>query len=386
MLVVIFIFTLSACNSKDTSPNIDTSPPTQSEEIIKPENYSTVLLIRINPHFKLYLDENNNVLALEPINEDAKSFSDSIDFENKSIETVIGNIVEQANEKGFIKENAIIDFEIAEKQEKISNNDILTNAISAAQSKAKELNIEIKTQIKENIEENSSETENTETSKPTISKTTHTHSYSNANCITPQKCSCGQTKGSALGHKWQVATCKAPKTCSVCKATEGNVAEHKYDKFVCTLCGFKDEEGIATATNPRLSFKPKTYTTKYSDDYLTEIGLFVSTITFGETMGWSGDMYWSTEYINSPHFPKDEYKDIMSQEYIVYNSNKYYLFTGSGDSCVDWSYELTDKYIIVFDKGQQILKFTLNLDGTLYVVDSKETSGHLKILVGTTLI
>jgi hypothetical protein len=227
----------------------------------------------------------------------------------------------------------------------------------------------------------------TVTSTPSVtSKPNHTHTFANATCTEPKKCSCGQTKGSALGHKWQEATCKAPKTCSVCKATEGNIAEHKYDKFICTLCGFKDEEGIATATNPRLSFKPKTYTTKYSDDYLTEIGLFVSTITFGETMGWSGDMYWSTEYINSPRFPKDEYKDIMSQEHIVYNSNKYYLYTGSGESCVDWSYELTDKYIIVFDKGQQILKFTLNLDGTLYVVDSKKTSGHLKILVGTTLI
>lgn len=225
-----------------------------------------------------------------------------------------------------------------------------------------------------------------QTSKPEESKSTHIHEFSAATCTAPQKCLCGETKGSALGHKWQEATCKSPKTCNVCKATEGTNAKHKYENYVCVYCGSKDEEGIAIATNPRLSFKPKMYTTKYSDDYLTEIGLFVSTITFGETMGWSGRMYWSTEYINSPHFPKDEYKDIMSQEYIVYNGNKYYLFTGSGDSCVDWSYELTDKYIIVFEKGQQILKFTLNLDGTLYVVESKETGGHLEILVGTTLI
>ena len=35
------------------------------------------------------------------------------------------------------------------------------------------------------------------------SSNTHTHSYSDATCTEPAKCSCGATKGSALGHtKW----------------------------------------------------------------------------------------------------------------------------------------------------------------------------------------
>lgn len=99
-----------------------------------------------------------------------------------------------------------------------------------------------------------------ETSKP--STPTHTHSYSNATCTEPAKCSCGatdgnalghkysnatcteakkcsrcgETSGKALGHKWQEATCKAPKTCSVCKTTEGNLGNHKYTNGKCNYC------------------------------------------------------------------------------------------------------------------------------------------------------
>lgn len=75
-------------------------------------------------------------------------------------------------------------------------------------------------------------------SEPT--STTHTHTYSAATCTTPAKCSCGATQGSALGHKWINATCTTPKTCSVCKITEGTVAEHTYNDGVCTVCGKSD--------------------------------------------------------------------------------------------------------------------------------------------------
>ena len=41
---------------------------------------------------------------------------------------------------------------------------------------------------------------------------------------TPQECV----------HEWVDATCKAPKTCSKCKATEGGVSDHKYSEATCT--------------------------------------------------------------------------------------------------------------------------------------------------------
>lgn len=267
ILTLTLVFALSACNDKKTASNTDPNVSTSSETFVKPENYASVLLVSINPQFKLYLDESNNVLAVEPVNEDAKSFSRDIDFENKSIETVIGNIVEQANENGFIKENVTVNFEIVEQKDGINNGDILSKAVSAANKKATELKIEIKAKIKEShnsqtTETNSENTQTEENSKPTTSsktqettkkeestskpitttkptessKPTHTHNFSAATCTSPQKCSCGVTEGTALGHKWSEATCKSPKTCSVCKKTEGNLTSHIYEGVYCVNC------------------------------------------------------------------------------------------------------------------------------------------------------
>ena len=71
----------------------------------------------------------------------------------------------------------------------------------------------------------------------------HTHSYSDATCISPKKCSCGLTDGTALGHQFSSATCTSPKICSRCGATSGNAIGHSYaaancnSPKTCTRCG-----------------------------------------------------------------------------------------------------------------------------------------------------
>ena len=62
----------------------------------------------------------------------------------------------------------------------------------------------------------------------------HVHSWSDATCTDPQKCSCGETQGDALGHdlvdvEGQAADCQNPgytayKDCSRCDYTEGKEA------------------------------------------------------------------------------------------------------------------------------------------------------------------
>ena len=48
-----------------------------------------------------------------------------------------------------------------------------------------------------------------------------------ATCTAPKTCSvCKATEGEALGHTWVNATCTTPKTCSVCGATEGAALGH----------------------------------------------------------------------------------------------------------------------------------------------------------------
>lgn len=93
-----------------------------------------------------------------------------------------------------------------------------------------------KTSSKPSNNINSKPTNNT-SSKP--SSSVHTHSYSNATCTKPATCSCGATKGTALGHSWKGATCKIAKTCNRCGQTEGSKLNHSYKNEKCTMCGEK---------------------------------------------------------------------------------------------------------------------------------------------------
>ena len=55
------------------------------------------------------------------------------------------------------------------------------------------------------------------------------HSWVDASCTAPKTCSvCGATEGEKAGHSWQAATCSTPKLCTVCNATEGNALGHAY--------------------------------------------------------------------------------------------------------------------------------------------------------------
>ena len=55
------------------------------------------------------------------------------------------------------------------------------------------------------------------------------HVVTPATCTEPETCSCGLTKGEALGHDWADATCTEPKTCKTCGATEGAPLGHSFE-------------------------------------------------------------------------------------------------------------------------------------------------------------
>ena len=109
----------------------------------------------------------------------------------------------------------------------------------------------------------------TQTTAPTVTtaptQTTapvHTHTYSDATCTAPATCSCGATKGSALGHDCTDATCTKPATCKTCGATEGSALGHDYSDATCTkpatckICRatkgtvLSHDYGTATCTKP----------------------------------------------------------------------------------------------------------------------------------------
>lgn len=84
--------------------------------------------------------------------------------------------------------------------------------------------------------DNSIDFEDTEiTSKPTNSTSSSSSNSSSQN-------------QSEHTHSWQSATCQAPKTCSICNATEGEKGNHKYTNGQCVYCGAS--ESVAEEEKP----------------------------------------------------------------------------------------------------------------------------------------
>lgn len=78
------------------------------------------------------------------------------------------------------------------------------------------------------------------------------HEWLAADCTAPKTCSlCKETEGDALGHAWQAAACEVPKTCSRCAVTEGSPLGHSWQDATCqapkscTLCGAEDGESLS---------------------------------------------------------------------------------------------------------------------------------------------
>lgn len=84
-----------------------------------------------------------------------------------------------------------------------------------------------------------------------VPATTHTHSWQNATCSTPQTCTtCGETTGQATGHQWLDATYDHPRTCSACGETEGSTLG--YPLVWCPIlerASSEEDVGIGTWTD-----------------------------------------------------------------------------------------------------------------------------------------
>lgn len=249
LLALILLFAFVACGNGGDTPSAGEEISGESEVVfVKPENYATVLTVTINPQFRLYLDADGIVLAVEPVNKDAEEVKEALSFENDNYEAVVEKIVTKSEEKGYIKDNAVINVEISEIKDTAVNTveilDKITVTVNQTATKL-EVTVEIKTEDKsavmEQPTEDATESATTEPQKtePTEAMTTVPtqckHTYKAATCTAPKTCSkCGATEGAAAGHNWKDATCIAPKTCKTCKATEGQAMGHSYKDATCT--------------------------------------------------------------------------------------------------------------------------------------------------------
>ncbi len=374
VLAISLIFLLTACGNKDTSStnsDLPVSSPTDTTAFVKPQNYASVLLVTINPQFRLYLDENSNVLAVEAVNQDAEAIKDSIIYENQNFEAVIKNIVATANNKGFIKEDANIDFEIVEQRdETINTADVLTNATAAANLAATELEITIKVntidiktpEISDNTEtqNTTSSTDNnssTTPSTPIESKPVHAHNFSNATCTEAKKCSCGVTEGSALGHNFENGKC------TVCSATDPNY----------TLTSLNNKNGTWTAV----------YIS--NDKYYSVALTIVGDLSIGVGVG---DPLSKMEQEIQDDIRKNKDHPDYKESYIVYEGKEYWSARGSNATLAPIVENGNTITLTALDESGAQIVFTRTDENTLTVKSCTQTFKDMveDIPVGTKLI
>lgn len=379
VLALTLIFVFAACGEKDISSpdNPDSSSSADVDGFVKPENYASVLLVTINPQFRIYLDATGTVLAVESVNKDAEKIQPDISFANEKFEKVIEKIVKKANENGFIKENSTIDFEITEnKNSDVNVTDILNEAVNVAKQTADSLEITIAIHAKnssvqtyasdiadinstdhvndQKVEQSNDSVGNkTEKDKHDEEKPTHTHKFSPATCTSPKKCVCGATEGAAQGHR--------------------------YINGSCNVCGAKDPNYVVSYTD--ITKKKGSWTMRCVSNntlYDASFTLYGTSADYGVGVGF-GDPF--------SGLPEDFQDDIRAEggdSYVVFDGVEYYIGRGDGDS-ISAVLE-TNNTVTLTDASGNKLILTRTSENTMKVKSSADVFAVLdKIPVGTEL-
>ena len=192
----------------------------------------------------------------------------------------------------------------------------------------------------------------------------------NATCTTDgytiNICSCGKKYTDNVvkaGHIWTEATCEKAKKCKRCGVEEGTTLEHNYVKYVCTMCGEKDEEGYALAIKPELHLKKGELYSQYKvksriNQYLDKGSLSITQHIFDENG--NGEKKIQLVFHTEPR----EGASGEDLKPYVYNGVTYYKVFEMIDIHF---YEIYGNDIVVFgeSKSNIITVFNFNLDGEL---------------------
>lgn len=213
LISLLVVFSFAACNNKQT----DSGSSSGGEAFIKPENYTSIVLVSINPQFRLYLNASGEVLALEPVNDDAKSIVENITAKSGNLDTVMESILSTAKDGGFVSDGVTVDLVITEiKSNDVDADSILTLAKTSADSSLR--NLEVSAEVKTSVSSDAFKGDSDSSSSDEVSG--HTHAFSEATCTEAKKCSCGETEGQALGHSYQNGVC------SRCQAKDPNAVSY----------------------------------------------------------------------------------------------------------------------------------------------------------------
>ncbi len=241
-LAAVLLLSLLGCNAAPEQKPTD--------GFVAPEDYVAVMVVTINPQFRLYLDAYGVVLAAEPMNDDAKAMEEKLEVVNKPVETAVKDLVTKAKDQGYVKENATVSLKLTEtKVENVNTEALLNNASNAVKEVSSVLDVTLDVQTEDVSTPEQPTDAPTEapteepTEAPTEAPTECPHNYADATCTAAKTCTvCGATEGKAKGHSYKDATCTAAKTCKTCGATDGKAKGHDYKEGVCSRCKAKDPD------------------------------------------------------------------------------------------------------------------------------------------------
>ena len=347
LLTLLVLLTLSACGGEAASSLVSEPASSvsqeQSADFVKPQNYASVLLVTINPQFRLYLDDAGTVLAVEPVNDDAKSMKDSISFENKKYETVVKELVVAASDKGFVKEDATINFEMTEsKVDAVQVAEILDKVTQSANQAATQLAITVTVKAEDKTESVSS----SQAASEEVSSA-HTHEFAAATCTEPKTCTCGQTEGKKLGHD--------------------------YKNGVCSRCNAKDPAASYTSVKEKKGIWSLEYA---ADNHYYDADLTLN--TFDGELGVSYDIGDALSAMS------EEMREELKPDSIQFKGEYYYIGRGNGDGFDSVTEE--GSTVTVTDSSGNKLVLTRTAENKLKVKNAPaEFGGMSKIPVGTIL-
>lgn len=157
LAAVLLLTLLAACSNdvtkSDAAPQVTTTTTATQAAFEKPEGYVSVVLVTINPQFKLYLDADGDVLAVEAVNADAKQVAEKMTVKTGAIATVVDSLITVANNDGFVKQNVTVNIEVAEiRSETVNTATVLETLKNTVESEMQELDVQadIKTSVAEN--------------------------------------------------------------------------------------------------------------------------------------------------------------------------------------------------------------------------------------------
>lgn len=243
-LAVLMLVTCFAGCKKGEDKDSSLSTTDVVEVFEKPENYASVVVVTINPQFRLYLDAANVVLAVEPVNADAKAVSQKIAFENKKVDAVVNDIVVAANDGGFIKEDATIDIKVTQVVDStVVAATVLEQVKTATEQKLEELKIEVEVTASvevanNNIQDTSSKDNTSSKNEPVNTACKHTKIK-----VVSAKTGNNTIDSSKLDVFYHIKKCEL---CGETVATE----KHNVSGNKCTICG---QANFATAKKDVIS-------------------------------------------------------------------------------------------------------------------------------------